>query len=125
MANRSDPLPPPPAREPVDLQAGMAAERTWLAWWRTALVASAGALAVGRLTPRILHAATWPYVALGVGYGILAVGMLLAGAARHRHLQQAAARGTDSPLDFALVRGFTIGGVVLTACTVVLVVAQS
>ena len=29
----------------------MAAERTWLAWWRTALAATAGALGVGRIAP--------------------------------------------------------------------------
>src|ERR1700759_20549 len=28
----------------TSLNVGMAAERTWLAWWRTALVATAGAL---------------------------------------------------------------------------------
>ena len=45
----------------------MAAERTWLAWWRTALAASAGALAVGRLAPELLGVAAWPYVLLGCG----------------------------------------------------------
>ena len=47
----------------------MAAERTWLAWWRTGLAATAGALAVGRLAPNLLHVASWPYVLLGCGYG--------------------------------------------------------
>src|SRR5215203_1054258 len=31
----------------------MAAQRTWLAWWRTALGATAGALAVGRFAPQL------------------------------------------------------------------------
>ena len=35
----------------------MAAERTWLAWWRTALAATAGALGVGRFAPELLHVA--------------------------------------------------------------------
>jgi hypothetical protein len=35
----------------------MAAERTWLAWWRTALGATAGALAVGRFAPQLLDVA--------------------------------------------------------------------
>jgi uncharacterized membrane protein YidH (DUF202 family) len=43
---------------------GMAAERTWLAWWRTGLAATVGALGVGRLAPNLLHAAAWPYVLL-------------------------------------------------------------
>ena len=56
----------------------MAAERTWLAWWRTALAASAGALAIGRFAPELLGVAAWPYVILGCGYASLAVGLWLA-----------------------------------------------
>ena len=55
----------------------MAAERTWLAWWRTALAATAGALAVGRLAPELLNVTRWPYVMLGTGYAGLAIGLLL------------------------------------------------
>src|SRR5256885_677268 len=51
----------------------MAAERTWLAWWRTALVATAGALGVGRLAPQLLHVPRAPYVILGGGYALLAI----------------------------------------------------
>ena len=64
----------------------MAAERTWLAWWRTALAASAGALAIGRFAPELLHVAAWPYVVLGCGYASLAVGLWLVGAQRQRDL---------------------------------------
>ena len=60
----------------------MAAERTWLAWWRTALAASAGALAVGRPAPELLEVASWPYVLLGCGYALLAIGLLAVGASR-------------------------------------------
>src|SRR5436190_12259455 len=58
----------------------MAAERTWLAWWRTALGATAGALGVGRLAPQVLDVASWPYIVLGCGYASLAVGLLIVGA---------------------------------------------
>jgi len=103
----------------------MAAERTWLAWWRTALAATVGALAAGRLAPEVLDVATWPYVLLGVGYALLAVGLLLSGADRQRHLQDAIERGTEAPLPFARVAFFTVGGVVLALTTIVLVVAQA
>ena len=46
----------------------------------SALAASAGALAVGRLAPDLLHVAPWPYILLGCGYAALAVGLLLVGA---------------------------------------------
>ena len=103
----------------------MAAERTWLAWWRTALTATAGSLAVGRFAPELLDVAPWPYVVLGTGYAGLAVGLLVVGARRQRDLQRALERGSHSPLSSRLVMLFTLGGVVLALTTVVLVVAQT
>lgn len=107
------------------LNVGMAAERTWLAWWRTALVATAGGLGVGRLAPRLLDAAPAPYVVLGCGYGLLAVGLLLVGARRHRTLGRAIENGEPAPLAPGTVALFTIGGVVLAAMTTVVVLAQA
>ncbi|HZO35484.1 MAG TPA: DUF202 domain-containing protein [Solirubrobacteraceae bacterium] len=103
----------------------MAAERTWLAWWRTALAASVGALGVGRLAPEVLDGATWPYVLLGCGYALLAVGLLVMGAQRQRELERALQTGNHVPLRFAVVGVFTVGGVALAALTVVLIVAQT
>jgi inner membrane protein YidH len=103
----------------------MAAERTWLAWWRTALAATAGSLAVGRLAPELLDVAPWPYVVLGTGYAGLAIGLLVLGALRQRDLQRAIDRGAPAPLSFGLVTLFTVGGVLLALTTVVLVVAQT
>jgi putative membrane protein len=98
----------------------MAAERTWLAWWRTALGASAGALGVGRLAPEVLDVAPWPYVILGCCYAALAVGLLLVGAQRQRQLEAG-----HSPLSLRTVGVFTLGGVVLALMTAVLVIAQT
>ena len=103
----------------------MAAERTWLAWWRSALAASAGALAVGRFAPEVLHVAPWPYIILGCGYGSLAVGLLLIGAQRQRELEHALRTGGHMPLRFRTVGVFTVGGVALALMTVVLVIAQT
>jgi putative membrane protein len=116
--------PPPPAAD-VEQRTSMAAERTWLAWWRTALAATVGSLAVGRLAPELLDVAPWPYVVLGVGYAGLAVGLLVVGARRQRDLQRALERGTQAPLSFRLVTLFTVGGVLLALTTVVLVVART
>jgi inner membrane protein YidH len=103
----------------------MAAERTWLAWWRTALGATAGALAVGRFAPDLLDVASWPYILLGCGYASLAVGLLIVGAQRQRELEHALRTGGDAPLRFRTVGLFTVGGVALAIMTVVLVLAQS
>jgi putative membrane protein len=116
---------PPPLAADVIQRTSLAAERTWLAWWRTALAATVGALGVGRLAPELLDVASWPYVVLGAGYAALAVGLLITGAARQRELQHALDRGSPSPLSFGLVTVFTAGGVVLALTTIVLVLAQT
>src|SRR3954453_16943362 len=96
---RESPAPPVP---PPDLdqarRTSMAAERTWLAWWRTALAASAGALAVGRLAPDLLNVTPWPYVLLGCAYASLAIGLLIVGALRQRELERALTTGGHKPL---------------------------
>jgi putative membrane protein len=121
--------PSPPV--PVDVgdmavkQAVMAAERTWLAWWRSALVALAGALAVGRVTPQVLHVAPWPYVVLGVGYGLIAIGMVIVGALRHERLARVTLTSADSTLDSRLIAAFSAAGVAVAACTLALILAQT
>ena len=121
--------PPPVPTSPSDLdqvrRTSMAAERTWLAWWRTALGASAGALAVGRFAPELLHVAPWPYILLGCGYASLAVGLSIVGAQRQRELEHALRTGGHVPLRFRTVALFTVGGVALALVTVVLVLAQT
>ncbi len=118
--------PEPEPHVPVDVfqRASMAAERTWLAWWRTALAATAGALGIGRLAPELLHTAPWPYVVLGCGYAALAIAMLVFGAQRQRELERSVVDGVHVPLPPRLVLGFTVGGVLLAIFTVVLVGAQ-
>jgi putative membrane protein len=122
------PQPPPVAMSPSELdqarRTSMAAERTWLAWWRTALAASVGALGVGRLAPELLDAAVWPYALLGCGYACLAIGLLMVGAQRQRRLEHALRTGDHVPLRFRTVGIFTVGGVALALMTAVLVIAQ-
>ena len=120
-----EPAPAPPAELDQARRTSMAAERTWLAWWRTALAASAGALAVGRLAPELLGVASWPYIVLGCGYAALAVGLLMAGATRQRDLEHALRTGGHVPLRFRTVAVFTGGGIALAVMTVVLVIAQT
>src|SRR3954462_14253491 len=103
----------------------MAAERTWLAWWRTALGASAGALGVGRIAPQVLDVAAWPYILLGCAYAGLAIGLLITGAKRQRDLEHALSSGGHKPLPFRSVAVFTAGGVVLALATITLVIAQT
>ena len=106
-------------------RSSMAAERTWLAWWRTALAATAGSLVVGRFAPELLHVAAWPYVVLGCSYAGLAIGLLVMGAVRQRDLEESLHGDTHRPVSFGLVGVFTAGGILLAVATIVLVVAQT
>ena len=116
---------PPDVAVDVVQRTAMAAERTWLAWRRTALAAMVGALGVGRLAPEVLDVAPWPYVVLGAGYAGVAVGLLLVGARRQADLGRAVGGSSHVPLSFAVVATFTLAGVVLALLTVVLVIAQT
>src|SRR3954454_10425689 len=117
------PAPEPESPVQVDVwqRTSMAAERTWLAWWRAALAATAGALAIGRFAPELLDTAPWPYVILGCAYAALAIALLVFGALRQRALERSVIEGVHLPLPFRIVAGFTAGGVLLAIFTVVLV----
>jgi uncharacterized membrane protein YidH (DUF202 family) len=91
-ADEAPPVPTSPSDLDQARRTSMAAERTWLAWWRTALGATAGALAVGRFAPQLLDVAPWPYILLGCGYASLAVGLSIVGAQRQRELEHALRR---------------------------------
>lgn len=82
-----------PEGEAAPRRTSLAAERTWLAWWRTGLAASAVALAVGRFLPSVSSGPHWPSRALGVAYGVLAVAAFVMGARRQRGAAEAMRRG--------------------------------
>jgi uncharacterized membrane protein YidH (DUF202 family) len=106
------------------LNVSMAAERTWLAWWRTALVATAGTLGVGRLAPQLVDAAPGPYMVLGAGYAAIAIGMLVVGLRRQRAIVSASERGEPAPLSHGTTTAFTVGAGVLVILTLVVVLAR-
>jgi putative membrane protein len=71
----------------------LANERTYLAWWRTALTAFAVSIGSGKLVPALATGATWPYTAIGIGFAI--VGVFCSGYAfwRYREVEEAVSRG--------------------------------
>jgi putative membrane protein len=103
----------------------LASERTELAWWRTGLTALAVALAVGRVVPELSDSSTrWPYVAVGVCFGLYSLGVFAYGSHRRRAVEQALDEGQfpDPP---PLAHGALVaGGVILGLLTVALIVAN-
>jgi uncharacterized membrane protein YidH (DUF202 family) len=75
-----------------------AQERTLLAWWRIGLASAAVALAVGGLVPRLGHFPKARFFALGVEYGLLALGFVIGGAIRGHRSRRALMSGGFSVL---------------------------
>jgi uncharacterized membrane protein YidH (DUF202 family) len=110
--------------EDVTRRTWLAAERTWLAWWRTGLAASAVALAVGRLVPDVTRGPRWPPRLLGIGYGLLALGVLVIGAVRQHRTDAALRRGSLDELSRSSVIGLTAVSILLVVGTLAVVMTR-
>lgn len=72
----------------------LASERTMLAWLRTGLTATAVALAVGKVIPDLTGTRhSWPFVALGIGYAVLGVVLVVFGLWRAQAVDDAIREG--------------------------------
>jgi uncharacterized membrane protein YidH (DUF202 family) len=114
-----------PVAQPSDVtrRTWLAAVRTWLAWWRSGLAVGAVALAVGRFLPEVTRReTTWPFEALGLGYGLLSVGAPTIGGLRQRRTAEALRRGAFEELSSPLVTWLTGLAIALSVASMVLVV---
>jgi uncharacterized membrane protein YidH (DUF202 family) len=102
----------------------LASERTLLAWWRSGLAAIAVALGVGRLLPALLDSPSTPFIALGVGFAMLALSFIAYGTFRQRQVDRAIAEGTFRPLDAWVVLALTSLMAILVAATIVLILIE-
>ena len=103
----------------------LAAERTWLAWWRTGIAAATAAVAVGGVVPKLVDGGRTPFVILGIGYAALSTAVLLAGWRRHERVQRALARGTYEDVPARWIAGLTIAGAVLAIGTLAVIIAEA
>jgi putative membrane protein len=99
----------------------LAAERTWLAWWRTGLGAAAVSIGVGRLLPGLTGGTRWPLKLLGLGYGLVAIAVLVIGAVRQKQVASALRRGSYEELSTPLVMWLTAAAVALSLATLVVI----
>ena len=102
----------------------LAEERTFLSWLRSGLAALGVSLAVGRLLPALLDASPGPYVALGIGFGLLGLFLFVFGALRHRAVGRALVTGAFRPLPTAAVAGLAVVGAALSMGTLLLVATE-
>jgi len=103
----------------------LANERTYLAWWRSALTALAVGIGTGRIAPGLTGGAAWPYRVLGAAFCVLGVAFACCAFARHRNVERALATGGYATLDDRVAAALAAATIVLGVATVVLVVAGS
>jgi putative membrane protein len=104
----------------------LAAERTELAWWRTALTSIAVAVGVGRVVPELSGSSTeWPYVVVGIGFALYSVALFAYGSIRSRRVEVALDRAEMIPSSRIETRWLMVGGVILCLATVGLIAASA
>jgi inner membrane protein YidH len=100
----------------------LASERTYLAWWRSALAAFAVSLGVGKIVPDLTGGSSVGYRIVGVGYASLGVAFIAYGYRRQQQQESAMLEGRFVPFGRGAALGFTAAGIVLGIATVVVVV---
>lgn len=102
----------------------LAAERTWLAWFRTGIGVSAAAIGVGAVLPKLTDSSSWGFVALGAGYAAVAVAVFVEGWRRQRDIYKALAVNADVPTGIHAIAALTIAGGVLAFATLLLLFTE-
>jgi putative membrane protein len=102
----------------------LAAERTWLAWWRSGIAAATASVAVGGVVPELVGGHRTPYIVLGAGYAALALAAFAGAGVRQRRLEQALERGGFELAPAGWIVGLTVAGMALALATLAVVVVQ-
>ena len=104
----------------------LAAERTELAWWRTALTSIAVAIAVGRVVPELSDTSTeWPYLVVGIGWALYSVALFGYGSIRSRRVEAALDSGEMIQSSRVETRWLMSSGVILCLATAALIAASA
>ena len=114
-----------PADDDVTRRTRLAAERTWLAWWRSGIAAATAAVAVGGVVPELVEGGRTAYVLLGAGYAALAAAVFAAGSLRRRQVDRALERGDYERVSDNTVLALTLAGIALALGTFAVIVAQA
>jgi putative membrane protein len=102
----------------------LAAERTWLAWWRTGIAAVTAAVGVGGVVPELVGGHRTPYIVLGAGYAVLAIAVFVAAGWRRMQVDRALARGEYEEVGAGPVMAMTAAALALALGTLAIIVAQ-
>lgn len=101
----------------------LAAERTQLAWWRTAFAVLAVGLAIGKIVPQLANDETiWPYTVLGAGFGIYAVVLTIHGGRRRERVERAVETGESFKTSRWVQTVLTGGATLLALATTAMII---
>jgi uncharacterized membrane protein YidH (DUF202 family) len=103
----------------------LAAERTWLAWWRSGIAAATAAVGVGGVVPELVGGSRTPYVVLGAGYAVLAAAIFVASAVRQRQVDRSLDAGGYAGVGESAVLALTVVATVLALGTLAIIVIQA
>jgi putative membrane protein len=129
-AGEHPPLGPEPRERPraevadATRRTHLAAERTYLAWWRTGLTALTVGIGAGRIVPALTSGAAWPYTVAGAGYAVLGVVCIVYAALRRREIEEALERGDFLGPDDRVIGLMTILGASLGVLLLAIVLAE-
>jgi putative membrane protein len=112
------------ADDDVTRRTRLAAERTWLAWWRSGIAAATAAVAVGGVVPQLVDGSRTPYALLGAGYVVLAAAIFLAAGLRRLQVERALDRGEYVEIGVRAVLAMTAAALVLSLGTLAIIVVQ-
>jgi len=101
----------------------LANERTYLAWWRTALAAFAVGLGVGKVVPELSDRTAWPFEVLGVGYVALEIALVVYSNRRLSAVERALDGGDYVGIDPAVPMVLSTAGILLGLGTIAALVA--
>jgi putative membrane protein len=102
----------------------LAAERTWLAWWRSGIAAATAAVGVGGVVPKLVDGERTPYVVIGAGYAVLAAAVFIAAGWRRMQVERAIERGEYESMGGPAVVAMTAGALLLAVATFAVIVVQ-
>jgi putative membrane protein len=102
----------------------LANERTFLAWLRGGLTSIAVGVGAGAVIPGVAPVTRWPFLALGVGFGLFGVLLMGVGAVRRREVERALAEGRYVPLRAGAALALAACGMGLGLLSVVAVVIE-
>src|SRR5688572_4470240 len=122
----STPVDPPVSQSPAGgapRRTMLAAERTQLAWWRTAFGVLAVGLAVRKIVPFLSdEEVIWPYTVLGAAFGLFAIVLTIQGSQRRSAVEAAIRTGEPVPVAASVNAALTGGATLLAIATTAMII---